>query len=393
MKTNRLIVILFFCLVVCDITFGQLENLRLNGYVQTDFELSEKEGNTYLGPAYSVARDGNSDYYFRYGVYRGLVRATFESDKGSGALEINVTEAGVIPLVAYLQFDPYKWLSFQAGLLNIDYGYELAVPSSIFETIERSAFTRLLFPKEHDLGFKFTLTYPFKDKKNNLTLSLGMTSGNGINKIVDKQMNFMSHLKYDYKGDIFSFGVGTSYYEGLTNNAGDKIYKVKNNIWQEESTLPNKKNARRYINFELQLGYASQLGLSTLRGETTFGLQPSRKDNFSSQDNNSYNYEDAFAYQRHFLGYTFCFIQKFDKLPPLSLVAKYSYFDKNTQLSSKEVENITDLCMQNFGFGAIWEFNSHIKAYLFYDMYNNETNNIFKQFKDNVLHLRLQYKF
>lgn len=393
MITKRFLIISFFYLIVCNIALGQIENLKLNGYVQADFELSGKDGSTYLGPAHSVARDGNSDYYFRYGIYRGLIRATFESDKGSGALEVNVTEAGVIPMVAYLQFDPYKWLSFQAGLLNIDYGYELTVPSSIFETIERSTFTRLLFPKEHDLGFKFTLAYPFKDKKNNLTLSLGMMSGNGINKIADKHMNFMSHLKYDYKGDIFSLGVGASYYEGLTNNASDKIYKIKNHSWQEEFTLPNKKNARRYINFELQLGYESLLGLSTLRGETTFGLQPSRENNFASQDNNSYNPEDAFAYQRHFMGYTFCFIQKFEKLPPLSLLAKYSYFDKNTQLSSNEVKNATDLCMQNFGFGAIWEFNSHIKAYLFYDMYSNETNENFKQFKDNVLHLRLQYKF
>ncbi|MDO5759567.1 MAG: hypothetical protein Q4Q06_00915 [Bacteroidota bacterium] len=386
-------VVFIICLMFSIFAFGQVENIKLNGYVQADFELSGKDGSTYLTPGYSVERDGNSDYYFRYGVYRGLLRATFESGKGSGALEVNVTEAGVIPMVAYLQFDPYEWISFQAGLLNIDYGFELMCPSSFFETIERSAFTRLLFPKEHDLGFKFTFSYPFKDKRNNLSLTLGMASGNGINKIADKHMNFLSHLKYDYKGDIFSFGVGASYYEGLTNNASDTIFRVKDHTWQWENTLPNKKNARRYMNFELQIGYESLLGLSTLRGETTFGLQPSRANNFASQDCNSYNPNDAFAYQRHFWGYTFCFIQKFDKLPPLSFVAKYSYFDKNTQLSANEVENITDLCMQNFGFGAIWEFNSHIKAYLFYDMYHNETNENFKQFNDNVLHLRLQYKF
>ncbi len=392
MKTFRLVAVYSILLLVGLAAKAQLENMRLNGYVQTDFELAGKDGQTYLGPAYSKAKDGDVDYFFRYGVYRGLIRATFEKDQGSGALEINVTEGGVIPLVAFLQFDPWDWLSFQGGLLNVDYGFELMYPSSLLETVERTNYTRLLFPKEHDLGFKFTLYYPFKDKNNHLTLSFGMMSGNGINKIADKNMNFLSHLKYDYQGDIFSFGIGASYYEGSTNNADTVIYTVNNGAWQAENVEANRKNARRYIGFEFQLGYENALGLSSLRGETTFGRQPSRSDNFASQDGNSYNQNDAFSFQRNFFGYYLCFIQKLDKLP-LSFVAKYSYFDKNTDLSASKVANWNDLTMHDIGLGVVYEFNRHIKALLFYDKILNETNTLFKQLNDDVVHLRLQYKF
>lgn len=392
MKTFRLVAVYSILLLVGLAAKAQLENMRLNGYVQTDFELAGKDGQTYLGPAYSKAKDGDVDYFFRYGVYRGLIRATFEKDQGSGALEINVTEGGVIPLVAFLQFDPWDWLSFQGGLLNVDYGFELMYPSSLLETVERTNYTRLLFPKEHDLGFKFTLSYPFKDKNNHLTLSFGMMSGNGINKIADKNMNFLSHLKYDYQGDIFSFGIGASYYEGSTNNADTVIYRVNNGAWQAENVEANRKNARRYIGFEFQLGYENALGLSSLRGETTFGRQPSRSDNFASQDGNSYNQNDAFSFQRNFFGYYLCFIQKLDKLP-LSFVAKYSYFDKNTDLSASKVANWNDLTMHDIGLGVVYEFNRHIKALLFYDKILNETNTLFKQLNDDVVHLRLQYKF
>jgi len=371
---------------------GQIEYMKIDGYIQADFEISDKDGTTFLGPAHSEAKDGNSDYYFRYGLYRGVITAKFEKDKSFGMLRVNFTEAGVMPLVACFQYNMYDWLGFQAGLSNIDYGFELMYPSIFFETIERSAFTRLLFPKEHDLGFKFILSYPSKDRKNKLSLSLGMTSGNGINKIADKHMNFLSHLKYNYTGEVWSLGMGASYYEGKTNNTSDSIYKVKNHAWQVETTSENQKNARRYFNFEFQVGYKSDVGISTLRGETSFGLQPSRKNNFASQDNNSYNPLDAFSYQRHFLGYTFYFIQKFYKFP-ISLVGKYSYFDKNTKLSENEITNIHDICMQNIGFGLIWDFNPNMRAYLFYDMNSNETNNIFKQLDDDVLHLRLQYAF
>lgn len=392
MKNIKNIIIYAVILLVSSTTMAQLENMRLNGYVQTDFELAGKDGQTYLGPAYSKAKDGDVDYFFRYGVYRGLIRATFEKDKGSGALEINVTEAGVIPLVAFLQFDPYSWLSFQGGLLNVDYGFELMYPSSLLETVERTNYTRLLFPKEHDLGFKFTLSYPFKEKNKNLSFSFGMMSGNGINKIADKNMNFLSHLKYDYKGDVFSLGLGASYYEGSTNNADTLIYKVNSGVWQAEEVQANQKNTRRYVGFEFQLGYHNILGLSSLRGEATFGKQPSRQDNFASQDGNSYNQNDAFSYQRNFLGYYLCYIQKFEKLP-LSFVAKYSYFDKNTDLSASQVNNWNDLAMHDLGLGVVWEFNKHIKALLFYDKILNETNTLFKQLNDDVVHLRLQYKF
>ncbi|MBR1769774.1 MAG: hypothetical protein IJ748_04870 [Bacteroidales bacterium] len=387
---------LFLVVAILTLTFtnlySQIENLKLNGYVQTDFELAGKDGSTYVGPAYSQERDGNSDYFFRYGVRRGLIRATFEKDNGLGALELNVTEGGVIPLCAFLQLNPYRWLSFRGGLTTIDYGFELTYPSSVLETVERSVFTRMLFPKEHDLGFMFMLNPSFNTEKNSLYFSFGMMSGNGIHKIADKNMNFMTHLTYTHNGSLCSFVLGTSFYEGKTNNAGTRVYEVENGDWQSKDVSANKKNARRYINFEARLSYESFLGLSSLRSECTFGLQPSRQNSFASQDDNSYNPSDPFSYQRNFLGFYVCYVQKILRTP-LSFIAKYTYFDKNTKLSSSEIKNIEDAKLQGLGIGLICDFNAHVKTMLYYDMFSNETNQMVKQMNDNVLRLRLQYKF
>ncbi|MBQ9313100.1 MAG: hypothetical protein IJ213_08675 [Bacteroidales bacterium] len=385
------IAVVFMCLFAMN-TYSQIENLKLNGYVQTDFAVVGKDGKAFIGPAWSEARDGNSDYYFRYGVKRGLIRGTFSSGKGKGALEINVTEAGVIPLVAFGEYDFTDWFSMQAGLLNIDFGYELMYPSSKLETLERSMHTQMLFPKEHDLGFQTTFKLPISSQKSNLTLSLALMSGNGINKIADKNMNFMSHLKYDYSAEKYAFGLGFSWYEGKTNNADTLFHEIKNSQWLAKQVDANRKNTRRYINFEAELDLFNSFGTSSFRTECTFGIQPSQEKDFTSQDGNSYNINNAFSYSRHFLGAYLYYIQQLGTTP-FMLIAKYAYLDKNTQLSSSQITNPTDAAFNNFGIGLKYNYNEHISMEIFYDKYTNEHNSFVKELKDDVCHLRLQYLF
>ncbi|MCQ2327576.1 MAG: hypothetical protein MJZ71_08445 [Bacteroidales bacterium] len=392
-KTTLLLIIALFSSISA---FSQLENLKLNGYIQTDFACIGKQGVDWMGPAWSQETDGNSDYYFRYGVRRGLLRGTFVSGRGSGALEINFSEYNVIPLVAFLQYEIHPDLSFQAGLLNINFGHELMFPSSIFEMLERSMHTQRLFPKEHDLGFMFTYKVPYRDPMRKLHLSAGMMSGNGINKFVDHTMNFMAHLDYDFVIDSYSYGFGMSWYEGRTNNAGTSFYTVDDNHqWVAETVDANQKNLRRYINFEAQLSLFNDFGTSQFRTEWTFGHQPSRLNTFTSQgigERDSYNAANPFSYDREFLGAYLYYIQDIGHTP-FTFVGKYAYLDQNTKMGADDIANIADATMHNIGLGLMYKWDSHILIEVLYDKYLNETNSVVKELNDDVCHLRLQYKF
>ncbi|MCF0210280.1 MAG: hypothetical protein HUK18_03030 [Bacteroidales bacterium] len=383
------------CCLISLTASAQIGELKLNGYVQSDFALIQQDGKGYVGDAYSQKQDGNADWFFRYGVRRGLLRATFTSNKGKGVLEASLSETGLLPLVAYLELDPWQWLEIQAGLLNLDFGWELCYPSSKLETLERSMHTQSLFPKEHDLGLKFAFRPKPLSEHSNLYLSVALMSGNGINKFVDKLPNLMAHLKYEYKTPTLCLALGTSYYEGKTNNADSVIYTVENGDWQAEITDFNTKNPRRYIDFELSAEFFYDFGSSTLRSEYIFGVQPSRKSSFNSQGlgiYDSYDQNNAFSYQRNFNGAYVYYIQSFNRCP-ISLVGRFAWLNKNTDIKENDKKTLSDATYTNIGGGIIYKYNQHISAELFYDAYFNTQNTYLSDQNDDMLHLRLQYIF
>ena len=268
----------------------------------------------------------------------------FTKGKGKGVFEANIREAGFLPLLAYWDVTPYDWLSFRGGLMSVGYGHEIEYSSSNMETMERSLMARKLFPQEHDFGFTATLKAPFKDKRHSLKLSLSAMSGNAINKVVDPAPNFLSHLKYDYKEGNTSWGVGVSYYEGRTNNADSIWHVVKNNAWTNQAVETNQRNARRYFGAEFQYNTKTYWGRTSLRGECSFGKQPTRLNNFASQQDNCYNIANPFSYDRKFFGAFVVYTQQIARTP-LNIVLKYQYLNQNTEISSDKVQNVADLAI------------------------------------------------
>lgn len=57
----------------------------------------------------------------------------------------------------------------------------------------------------------------------------------------------------------------------------------------------------------------------------------------------------------------------------------------------------TDLAQSTIGIGGIYNFNKHIRLQAYYEFNFNEKSNLVKGYendrKDNVLTVRLQYKF
>ena len=94
-------------------------------------------------------------------------------------------------------------------------------------------------------------------------------------------------------------------------------------------------------------------------------------------------------------------VQDFGTLP-LSGVLKYDWYDPNTKISKNEIgQNGTgkgDIAYNTLGFGLLWRASNNIRLQAYYELVSNEisdnTIDSYKEnIKDNVLTLRLQYKF
>jgi hypothetical protein len=111
-------------------------------------------------------------------------------------------------------------------------------------------------------------------------------------------------------------------------------------------------------------------------------------------------------YSRNFSGYYINYIQNIGLTE--QIIVKYDRYDPNTNITSSNigVGNLTttgDIKYSTLGLGVVHHFDGNVKLTLYYEMITNEKVNSaatnasllpFKQdVKDNVLTVRMQYKF
>jgi hypothetical protein len=176
------------------------------------------------------------------------------------------------------------------------------------------------------------------------------------------------------------------------------------------STNKNAYAKRQYMGFDALFSLESVIGITTLRGEYLTGKQPG--SNATNQSFASGTAPTTDTYNRQFsAGYVY-FIQNIGTTKN-QLVVKYDWYDPNTKVSGNEIvaksstgikTNLTvnDIKFSTLGLGWNYRFNSQVKFTAYYEIVKNETtgitganstNNYTKDLKDNVLTLRVQYKF
>lgn len=372
-----------------------LEKFKVSGYIQSQMEVSGKDGKTKTSAsnAFSDSRD-NGDNFLRYGIRRGRIKFQYTEGIAKGVFEMDINEGGIGVKNAYLQITPHQCISLQAGLMDRWFGDEVEYSSSNLEPLERSLIIQKLFPDEKDLGLKLTLSGMKNTMWDGLKLDLGLVSGNNIKKDDDGRMDFLAHLKYNHSNSNLSYGIGASFYSGTTNNVDSLWFTVNNNAWQSEKVEMNKKNKRQYIGFDGQIAFETVMGLTNFRAEYIFGEQPCVSGDLKSPNGNTYS--DKFNYNRKFAGGYFYAIQDIYNTP-LTLVLKYAYLDNNTDLKGNDIKNGGDLANTDYGVGMFWRINSALRLSAMYDINKNETTKevakYSKDLNDNIFTLRLQYKF
>lgn len=380
----------------------KLDKLKVSGYIQAQTEFAQIGIGTKTGAnggKYNSDIDGkDKDWFTRYGIRRGRIKFQYVEKIAKGVFQLDITDKGVAFKDAYMEINEplLKVFSLKAGIFDRPFGDEISYSSSRRESPERSLIVQKLFPDERDLGASLIFAAPKGSLFEGVKLEAGMFSGNGIRIDDNGKMDFIGHLKYDKTLSNMAFGIGASIYSGTTNNADSNLYRMKNNVWTAEIVDFNKTNTRQYFGIDAQFSILTIMGITNIRGEYLFGQQPSIKGDFASPKSNTYDMAKPFNYIRKFSGGHFYLVQDI-YATPISLVFKYSLLDPNTEVSGNDVTNKTDLKINTFGFGALWNINPTLRLMAFYEMNSNEKSNALagydKDIKDDLFTLRLQYKF
>jgi len=372
-----------------------LNNLRIHGYVQADYQVADSAGAT------MYYNGGNFSSRFtdkRFTLRRGRIGITHETKQSLAAISFDFSERGTAVKDVYLKLhDPFlNWFTLQAGIFYRPFGYELSYSSSLRETPERGRVIQSLFPMERDLGAMLGFRTPDTSFMHFLILEGGFFNGNGINTEADKFKDFIGRIRIEnpIASEKIKFGIGFSYYNGAINHIYEPIdtssfnQQDKYNIYVLNSTAKGEKyfnidsvatlNAgttggkvlREYYGIDAQLSIDFPFGKTQLRGEYMWGTQPAA---FSSRviDNVAmYQYMNSFSptgpqlgvaystyntpsasfpyyigrqfrhhhtFVRNFKGGCVTLVQDiFDTKH--QFIFKYDWYDPNTAVSGKEID-------------------------------------------------------
>ena len=391
-----------------------LQRFKVSGYIQTQYQYCETDAD---GINFKLAK-GRNDYektelanFGRFGVRRGRIKFTYTDGIVEGVFQPDFSEKGLSIKDVYLSVkDPWiGTISLKGGIFDRPFGHEIAYSSSRRESPERSRITQSLFPDERDLGAMLTLQADKNSKWNILKLEAGMFAGSGIRPQIANKMDFIGHLSVKKTFGDFEIGGGVSGYLGGVFQGDSSVYVMKdNNFVLSNKTADNigKSAKRQYLGLDLQFSAMTVAGLTQFRGEYIIGQHPGDK-------NAAYSFKtealpNAATYMRKISGGYVMVAQDLGKTP-FTIVAKYDWYDPNTEISGNNIANKGEILMSNIGVGVIWRINNALRLTAYYDIVKNEKSDKIKDTKDadgkitaygyekdrkdNVLTLRLQYKF
>ncbi|MDP4205114.1 MAG: hypothetical protein Q8859_03870, partial [Bacteroidota bacterium] len=377
-------------------------NLKITGYLQFQYQKADSMGiNSMAGGNFSKFSDS------RFMTRRGRIKFAYSQGLAEYVLQFDATESGFAIKDAYLALkDPYlNAFSFTGGVFNRPFGFEIAYSSSKRESPERARIIQTLFPKERDLGGMVSFQMPKTSPWNFLRLDAGLFSGNGTNAETDSRKDFIGHLtaSKSIANDKIKFGLGASLYNGFVFQPTANVYEMAGTSFVAKSgVVANSYANRQYWGLDGQLTVESALGYTTLRGEYVAGKQPGTSSSSASPT----ALPTADTYIRNVAGGYVYFIQTLGQSAH-SIVVKYDLYDPNTKVSGNEIgmavpagakaTGAGDLKYTTWGLGWLWAVTPVVKFTAYYDIVKNETSNNVKSFskdlKDNVLTLRLQYRF
>lgn len=387
-----------------DKVVQKLSKFKVTSYIQGQYQYGQEDATLKVGD-----KNEHPDRGFnRIGIRRGRLKFEYNDGIGTAAVQIDANDKGVSFRDLYIGIkDPWTRRSqLTAGVFNRPFGHEVGYSTSGLESPERATIIQYFFPDERDLGAMLTLRAASASPLHFFRLDAGWFAGNSINRETDSRKDFIGRLGAEKPiGTWGKWGFGTSYYHGYVFNPTTNVYEMKGKRFVErEKEATGTYMKRQYIGFDGQFSFSTAWGTTSLRGETLFGTQPGTASSSKSPNSGTRpeNLPENALFKRPFIGYFFYWVQDIGR-SPFSAVLKYDVYDPNTKLKGDEIgredsfTSKTDLAQRTIGLGAIYRFGKHIRLQAYYEFNRNETSRWVEGYekdrKDNVLTVRLQYKF
>jgi hypothetical protein len=400
-----------------------LKKIKISGYVQTQFQLADSASiSSYAGGNFP------QNVKSRFQVRRGRFKINYDNDLTQYVLQLDVTQNGVGIKDAYASVTE-PWLrmgTLTGGVFDRPFGFEISYSSSNREAPERSRMYQTLFPGERELGAKIEV-FPQTGFLSNFNLKAGVFNGvlNTANEN-DRHKDFIGRTGFTlpFEDEGLAIDGGFSTYLGTVTANTKKIYDIDPSSslkkYRVDSSTVNLGQGfdRNYYGFDMQVYYdIPVLGGATLRGEYIWGTQPG-----TDKASSFYNPDAAAAtdtkssvdgkkatdlYLRKFGGWYINFVQNIGLKN--QFVVKYDVYDPNTDVAGNDLGaagsnlNAGDIKYSTLGLGWVYHWDANVKFTFYYDWVRNEkayartSSSTFKPYtselKDNVLTVRMQYKF
>lgn len=407
-----------------------LNRITISGWIQAQYQLADSAGEgSFAGGSFPANVDN------RFAIRRARLRAAYNGSLTQFVLQINMTEKGLNLTDLYAKVtEPWTHaFSLTVGAQNRPFGYEVVYSSNQRESPERGRMSQLLFPNERDLGAMITFQMPKGKPLDFLKFEGGLFNGTGIPSPggsvsdFDSKKDFIGRLRIDRTStnNKITYGLGTSYYTGGWRNGTTSIWKMQQDAEGVMSFRRNTdtlnygaSNERWCYGFDGQLSIDWKAGLTTVRAEYIAGTQSSAAGNSAVTTLSPNAQPTTDGYVRHFNGMYLYLVQNIHH-SKWDVVAKYDVYDPNTDVAGNRIGKVVhapdgqtftatngaDIKFSTIGLGVLFKLDANVKFTAYYDIVTNETTNAKNDagafttapyqhdLKDNVLTLRMQYKF
>jgi hypothetical protein len=391
--------------------YRKRDHLQISGYFQPQFQVAQSKGaKTYSGGDF--AENSNNRFMMR----RARIRFDYAHFNPDGQPQAQVvfqfdgTERAVVIRDFWGRVYENKWqlFSFTTGMFARPFGYEINLSSGDREAPERGRMSQILMRTERDLGVMATFEPRKRSSKLRLVkMDVGLFNGQGLTATeeFDSYKDLIARITlkpYELSPNV-SLAAGLSLFEGGIVQTSRYLYRLsgdggaKNFIVDSSLTNLGKKAPRRYRGVDSQLKIKHAWGKTELRAEYWWGDQTGF-ENSSTTPTTPLNRP---FYLRRFNGAFFHFLQNIVN-DRNQVVVKYDIYDPNKEVEGETIGrpdrqfNEGDIRFNTLGLGYIYHFNTHLKLVTWYDIIKNESTSLAgftRDAKDNVLTLRLQYRF
>jgi len=366
--------------LINEADLGRLNKIKISGYVQAQWESYGKD--------LVKTNDPTSNFYIR----RARLKFTFEALGGVKLVIQPDFSTGNLSLEdAYAVVDIPKLRDFTlwAGQFNRP-DYEVEYSSSQREVLERSRIIQAIYPGEREIGVKLEYSGSEIPLKFQLMAMNGDFTGSQA-KDYDSRKDLMGRLVYSI--ELPGAGLGVDL--GANGYYGGNRIKYNTFVSNLDGTLDSTSFKsgdyldKNWVGGEIQI-FADILGGLAIKGEYVAGVNSaSSATNQDSKAKLADMRKDP-TKLRNFSGYYIYLIKNIGSRN--QFVAKYDYYDPNTNLSGDAAKN--ELYYQTLTLAWQYYLNDNIRLSLNYEMPENETNATnTNNLKDNTLGVRIQAKF